>query len=176
MFERFTDRARRVIVLAQEEARQLNHNYVGTEHILLGLIREGHGVAVQVLVRRGIDLERARGRHPVRRQAERDLRRSRRQARLPPRPGAGLRPLTSARRLGFPPCGTCSPPACRPSCCHPRPRTSSAPRAFPARTSFSATGGGCPPRPVLRPPRGRPRGRRPPPGRPSPTPASPHPP
>ncbi|MBE3015771.1 hypothetical protein IL992_42410, partial [Microbispora sp. NEAU-D428] len=41
MFERFTDRARRVVVLAQEEARMLNHNYIGTEHILLGLIHEG---------------------------------------------------------------------------------------------------------------------------------------
>ena len=64
-FERFTDRARRVIVLAQEEARQLNHNYVGTEHILLGLIREGHGVAVQVLVRRGIDIDLDRVRQQV---------------------------------------------------------------------------------------------------------------
>ena len=45
MFERFTDRARRVVVLAQEEARMLNHNYIGTEHILLGLIHEGEGVA-----------------------------------------------------------------------------------------------------------------------------------
>ena len=45
MFERFTDRARRVVVLAQEEARNLNHNYIGTEHILLGLIHEGEGVA-----------------------------------------------------------------------------------------------------------------------------------
>ena len=45
MFERFTDRARRVVVLAQEEARLLNHNYIGTEHILLGLIHEGEGVA-----------------------------------------------------------------------------------------------------------------------------------
>ena len=45
MFERFTDRARRVIVLAQEEARALQHNYIGTEHLLLGLIREGEGVA-----------------------------------------------------------------------------------------------------------------------------------
>ncbi|WP_345400924.1 Clp protease N-terminal domain-containing protein, partial [Haloechinothrix salitolerans] len=43
MFERFTDRARRVVVLAQEEARMLNHNYIGTEHILLGLIHEGEG-------------------------------------------------------------------------------------------------------------------------------------
>src|SRR6266699_3401499 len=60
MFERFTDRARRVVVLAQEEARMLNHNYIGTEHILLGLIREGEGVAAQVLVRLGADLNRVR--------------------------------------------------------------------------------------------------------------------
>ena len=49
MFERFTNRARHVVVLSQEEARLLNHNYIGTEHILLGLIREGEGVAVQIL-------------------------------------------------------------------------------------------------------------------------------
>ena len=49
MFERFTDRARRVVVLAQEEARLLNHNYIGTEHILLGLIHEGEGVAAKGL-------------------------------------------------------------------------------------------------------------------------------
>ena len=49
MFERFTDRARRVVVLAQEEARMLNHNYIGTEHILLGLVREGEGVAAKAL-------------------------------------------------------------------------------------------------------------------------------
>ena len=48
MFERFTDRARRVVVLAQEEARLLNHNYIGTEHILLGLIHEGEGVAARM--------------------------------------------------------------------------------------------------------------------------------
>ena len=60
MFERFTDRARRVVVLAQEEARALNHNYIGTEHILLGLIREGEGVAAQVLVKLGADLPRVR--------------------------------------------------------------------------------------------------------------------
>ena len=48
MFERFTDRARRVVVLAQEEARLLNHNYIGTEHILLGLIHEGEGVAAKL--------------------------------------------------------------------------------------------------------------------------------
>src|ERR671929_244396 len=60
MFERFTDRARRVVVLAQEEARMLNHNYIGTEHILLGLIHEGEGVAAQVLVKLGADLNRVR--------------------------------------------------------------------------------------------------------------------
>src|SRR5918997_918129 len=60
MFERFTDRARRVVVLAQEEARQLGHNYIGTEHILLGLIREGEGVAAQVLNKLGADLNRVR--------------------------------------------------------------------------------------------------------------------
>ena len=60
MFERFTDRARRVVVLAQEEAKLLNHNYIGTEHILLGLIREGDGVAARVLVRLGADLDRTR--------------------------------------------------------------------------------------------------------------------
>ena len=49
MFERFTDRTKRVIVLAQEEARMLNHSYIGTEHILLGLIREGEGVAAKAL-------------------------------------------------------------------------------------------------------------------------------
>jgi ATP-dependent Clp protease ATP-binding subunit ClpA len=54
MFERFTDRARRTVVLAQEEARGLNHNYIGTEHILLGLVREGDGVAARVLDRFGV--------------------------------------------------------------------------------------------------------------------------
>ena len=61
MFERFTDRARRVIVLAQEEARMLNHNYIGTEHILLGLIQEGEGVAAKALESMGISLEDVRG-------------------------------------------------------------------------------------------------------------------
>lgn len=56
MFERFTDRARRVVVLAQEEARTLNHNSIGTEHLLLGLIREGEGVAVAVLRDGGADV------------------------------------------------------------------------------------------------------------------------
>jgi ATP-dependent Clp protease ATP-binding subunit ClpC len=50
MFERFTDQAWRVVVLAEEEARRLDHNWIGTEHLLLGLIREGDGMAAQVLV------------------------------------------------------------------------------------------------------------------------------
>jgi ATP-dependent Clp protease ATP-binding subunit ClpA len=62
MFERFTDRARRVVVLAQEEARMLNHNYIGTEHILLGLIHEGEGVAAKALESLGISLETVRQR------------------------------------------------------------------------------------------------------------------
>ena len=60
MFERFTDRARRVVVLAQEEARMLNHNSIGTEHILLGLIREGEGVAAKALESFGISQEAVR--------------------------------------------------------------------------------------------------------------------
>ncbi|MCY4134579.1 MAG: ATP-dependent Clp protease ATP-binding subunit [bacterium] len=60
MFERFTDRARRVVVLAQEEARLLHHNYIGTEHILLGLIHEGEGVAAKSLESLGISLEAVR--------------------------------------------------------------------------------------------------------------------
>jgi len=60
MFERFTDRARRVVVLAQEEARMLHHNYIGTEHILLGLIHEGEGVAAKTLESLGISLEAVR--------------------------------------------------------------------------------------------------------------------
>jgi len=60
MFERFTDRARRVVVLAQEEARMLNHNYIGTEHLLLGLIHEGEGVAAKALESMGITLSAAR--------------------------------------------------------------------------------------------------------------------
>src|SRR5213594_3625256 len=61
MFERFTDRARRVVVLAQQEARMLDHNYIGTEHILLGLIHEGEGVAAQALTTMGIGLDAVRG-------------------------------------------------------------------------------------------------------------------
>src|SRR5215510_10462020 len=60
MFERFTDRARRVVVLAQEEARMLNHNYIGTEHLLLGLIHEGEGVAAKALESMNISLEAVR--------------------------------------------------------------------------------------------------------------------
>ena len=60
MFERFTDRARRVLVLAQEEARLLNHSFIGTEHILLGLIHEGEGVAAKALDSMGISLEAVR--------------------------------------------------------------------------------------------------------------------
>ena len=62
MFERFSDRARRVVVLAQEEARLLNHNHIGTEHILLGLIHEGEGVAAIALQSLGISLEAVRAR------------------------------------------------------------------------------------------------------------------
>ncbi len=60
MFERFTDRARRVVVLAQEEAKMLNHNYIGTEHILLGLIHEGEGAAAKALESLGISLDAVR--------------------------------------------------------------------------------------------------------------------
>ena len=60
MFERFTDRARSVVVLAQEEARLLNHNYIGTEHLLLGLIRESEGIAAKALTSLGIELDTVR--------------------------------------------------------------------------------------------------------------------
>ncbi len=60
MFKRFTERARRVVVLSQEEARALNHNHIGTEHLLLGLLRDGEGVACRVLTSLGISLEAAR--------------------------------------------------------------------------------------------------------------------
>src|ERR1017187_2726105 len=60
MFERFTDRARRVVVLAQEEARLLDHGYIGTEHLLLGLIHEGEGVAAKALESLGISLAAVR--------------------------------------------------------------------------------------------------------------------
>ena len=60
MFERFTDRARRVVVLAQEEARMLGHNYIGTEHVLLGLLHEGEGLAARALEALGVGLEAVR--------------------------------------------------------------------------------------------------------------------
>jgi ATP-dependent Clp protease ATP-binding subunit ClpA len=60
MFERFTDRARQTVVLAQEEARRLNHNYIGTEHVLLGLIHEREGVAARALMSMGVSLEAVR--------------------------------------------------------------------------------------------------------------------
>ncbi|MDR0990628.1 MAG: AAA family ATPase, partial [Propionibacteriaceae bacterium] len=60
MFERFTDRARRVVILAQDEARMLNHNYIGTEHVLLGLIHEGEGIAAKALEQLGLTLDRTR--------------------------------------------------------------------------------------------------------------------
>jgi len=63
MFERFTERARKVIILAKEEARRFNHDYIGTEHILLGLIREGEGVAFQ----RAAETRPFAGEHPPRR-------------------------------------------------------------------------------------------------------------
>src|SRR5215469_6624777 len=62
MFERFTDKARRVVVLAQEEARRLGHNYIGTEHVLLGLVREEDGYAARALDSLGVSLEAARDR------------------------------------------------------------------------------------------------------------------
>ena len=59
-FDKFTKRAKQVLQIATEEARAFNHPYIGTEHILLGLIREGEGVAAQVLVKLGADLNRVR--------------------------------------------------------------------------------------------------------------------
>ena len=58
-FEKFSERARRVLSLSQEEAQRFNHNYIGSEHILLGLVRETDGVAAQVLGNLGLDLSRA---------------------------------------------------------------------------------------------------------------------
>ncbi|MFH1994413.1 MAG: Clp protease N-terminal domain-containing protein, partial [Nitrospinota bacterium] len=57
MFDRFTERARRVVVLAREEAERFNHEYLGTEHLLLGIVKEGGGVAVSVIQRLGVDLD-----------------------------------------------------------------------------------------------------------------------
>src|SRR5687767_14666001 len=60
-FDKFTERARKVLQLAQEEALRFNHNYIGTEHLLLGLVREGEGVAAKVLTNMGVDLKKVRG-------------------------------------------------------------------------------------------------------------------
>jgi len=62
VFERFTDRARRVVVLAQEEARLLNHNYIGTEHILLGLFRDEQGLAARIMRDAGVTYDAVRAR------------------------------------------------------------------------------------------------------------------
>ena len=59
-FDKFTERARRVLTLAQEEAQRFNHNYIGTEHLLLGLVREGDGVAAKVLANLGVELNKVR--------------------------------------------------------------------------------------------------------------------
>ena len=59
-FDKFTERARRVLTLAQEEAQRFNHNYIGTEHLLLGLVREGDGVAAKVLANLGVELSKVR--------------------------------------------------------------------------------------------------------------------
>ena len=59
-FDRFTDRARKVLTLAQDEAQRFNHNYIGTEHLLLGLVREGEGVAAKVLENLSVELAKVR--------------------------------------------------------------------------------------------------------------------
>src|SRR5437868_4130030 len=59
-FDKFTERARKVLSLAQEEAQRFQHNYIGTEHLLLGLVREGEGVAAQVLTNLGVELDKVR--------------------------------------------------------------------------------------------------------------------
>src|SRR5205085_9762112 len=59
-FDKFTERARKVLSLAQEEAQRFQHNYIGTEHLLLGLVREGEGVAAKVLMNLGVELNQAR--------------------------------------------------------------------------------------------------------------------
>ena len=58
-FDKFTDRARKVLTLAQDEAQRFNHNYIGTEHLLLGLVREGEGVAARVLENMNVELPRS---------------------------------------------------------------------------------------------------------------------
>ena len=61
-FDKFTDRARKVLTLAQDEAQRFNHNYIGTEHLLLGLVREGEGVAARVLENMNVELSKVRRR------------------------------------------------------------------------------------------------------------------
>ena len=74
-FDKFTDRARKVLTLAQDEAQRFNHNYIGTEHLLLGLVREGEGVAARVLENMNVELaegpDRGRVHHRARRSAGR---------------------------------------------------------------------------------------------------------
>ncbi|MCI5108871.1 MAG: NDP-hexose 4-ketoreductase, partial [Candidatus Pacebacteria bacterium] len=60
MFERFTDRARKIVALANQEAQRFNHEYVGTEHILLGILKEGSGVAANVIKNHNVDLRKVR--------------------------------------------------------------------------------------------------------------------
>src|SRR4028118_110088 len=108
MFERFTERARQVVVLAQEEARTLKHNYIGTEHILLGLLREEEGLAARVLESLDITVERGRGARSATTAA-------------PCTSSSGC----SARRKALPP-GSSSPWTSRSSACAPRSCGSSA--------------------------------------------------
>ena len=70
-FDKFTERARKVLTLAQEEAQRFNHNYIGTEHLLLGLVREGEGVAAKVLANMGVELQQG----PLRRRVHHRARR-----------------------------------------------------------------------------------------------------
>ena len=73
-FEKFSERARRVLSLAQEEAQRFNHNYIGTEHILLGLVRETEGVAARVLANLGVDLNKVQVRRGVHHRPGREAR------------------------------------------------------------------------------------------------------
>ena len=79
-FDKFTERARKVLQLAQEEAQRFNHNYIGTEHLLLGLVREGDGVAAKVLGNLGVELNKVRSRGRVHHRPRRSHRRSARSA------------------------------------------------------------------------------------------------
>jgi ATP-dependent Clp protease ATP-binding subunit ClpA len=75
MFERFTDRARKVMALANQEAQRFNHEYIGTEHILLGLVKEGSGVGANVLMNLEVDLRKVRLPHAPRRSSSTPLKR-----------------------------------------------------------------------------------------------------